>query len=163
METHTFTFKRKKSKTYTVVASLMLLWGIYWLQYFLFGGIVLSIGSLFFISTVDGIQLDLNERKYRKTRFIGDNGLSGWKDLPDVKYLSVFRAIITQTVRGRSGTGVTSKEKVVQINLIHGQQERLKVYQSEDIDEAFEKAKFIAEKLDLKIYDATTREAKWID
>jgi len=37
------------------------------------------------------------------------------------------------------------------------------IYQSLDPDEALKKAKIIAEKLELRIFDATTKVGKWLD
>lgn len=64
METSTLIFKSKKSLTYKIASSLFLIWGILWIQHFLFGGIVLSFGSIVFLATNEGLELDFVGRKF---------------------------------------------------------------------------------------------------
>jgi len=146
-----------------IVSIAMFLWGIMWIQYRLFGGLVISFGSIILFATVVGIQIDFENKKYRLGIFLGQNAFGKWKELPEIKYISVFKTTYTRTVRGISGIGsVSSKEKTIVINLIHGKNRRLKVYMTDEVSDAFEKANYIAEKLELKIYDATEKEGKWL-
>lgn len=75
----------------------------------------------------------------------------------------MFRTVLVSSVTGRSGARVSNRDKVILINLIHGKNRRLKVYQTHELNDAMEKAELIANKLQLKIYDATTSDGKWLN
>ena len=162
-DTMTFVFRYKKSFAYKISSTLMLLYSIYLLQAYLFGGIILTIGSLLFIAHVKGIELDLTNKKYRTVKIIGNQSFGRWQDLPQIKYISVFRTIIASSVMGRSGATVTNREKTILINLVHGKNQRLRVYKTENTDDAFEKAKYFSEKLNVRIFDATAKKGKWLE
>jgi len=163
IENTTFIFKQKKSIGYIISSSLVLLFGIMWIQYFLFGGIILSVGSLFFIAHVDGIELDFENHKYRNVKIIGNQSFGIWKDFPQIKYISVFKTILKSSVKGLSGATVSNREKVILISFIYGKNQRLKVYKTENVEDAFFKAKYFSEKLNLRIYDATSKKGVWLD
>lgn len=163
MEMNSFIFKGTKSLKMKIVSTSMLILGIMWIQYRLFGGLIVSFGSIVLFATVVGIQIDFENKKYRLALFFGPNAFGKWKELPDIKYISVFKTTYVRTVRGIAGVGsVSSSEKTIVVNLIHGKNKRLKVYATDDVNDGFEKANYIAKKLDLKIYDATERVGKWI-
>ncbi len=159
----TFVFRYKKSFAYKISATLMLVYSIYLIQAYLFGGIILTIGSLLFISNVSGIELDLKQNKFRNVKIIGNHSFGSWQDLPEIKYISVFRTIIASSVMGRSGATVTSREKTILINFVYGKNQRLRVYKTENVEDAFEKAKYFSEKLNLRIFDATLKKGKWLE
>lgn len=159
----TFVFRYKKSFAYKISATLMLIYSIYLIQVYLFGGIILTIGSFLFISHVSGVELDLKQKKYRNVKIVGNQSFGGWQDLPEIKYISVFRTVIASSVMGRSGAIVTSREKTILINLVHGKNQRLRVYKTENLEDAFEKAKYFSEKLNVRIFDATLKRGKWLE
>ena len=161
MENYKFVFKHNKSVGHYICGSLMVIFGVLWIQYFLFGAVVLGIGSVIIIAFQEGVEIDLENKKYRNALFIGDYPMGNWKDLPEIKYISVFKTIIVSGVTGRSGASVTSREKVILINLIHGKNQQITVYKTEVKEDAFEKAEFLATKLNLRIYDATERVGEW--
>ncbi len=163
MDETRFVSKTKKSIFYQIAFTLVLLYAIFWMQVFFFGRIALGMGALLLIGYTDGFDIDFKGKKYRKTKYLGPMAFGKWIDLPEVKYISVFRVIITSGVRGLSNTRVSSQEKVIVINLIYDKNKRLRVYKTEDKNDAFEKAGLISKGLGLRIYDATEREGKWLD
>jgi len=156
-------FKQKKSLLFRVIAALILLWSLMWINTFILGTSIISLCCLYYISSANGIELDLTNKKYREVSWIGSMGIGKWQNLPEAKYISVFKTLLSHSLEGRSGTTITQKNTVIQVNLIHGKNKRLKVYQTDDKEEAFEKAKIISEKLDLRILDATSRQRVWLD
>lgn len=162
-DTLLLTYKNKKSLMFRIIAGLIMLWSLMWINNFLIGGSILNLCCLIYIANSNGIELDLTNRKYRDVNWIGSYGIGQWSELPEIKYISVFKALMSQSLQGRSGTTVTQKNSVIQINLIHGKNKRLKVYQTEDKEEAFFKAKIISEALNLRIYDATSKDRKWME
>lgn len=162
MEENTFIFKGTKSLKIRIISSFVFLFGLLMMQIFLFGGIITTFGSIVLFATVIGIQIDFENKRYRLAIFFGNIPFGKWKELPELKYISVFKATYVATVRGLTNTGLTSIEKKIVLNLIHGRNRRLKVYITDEVDDAFEKAQYIAKKLNLKIYDATEKEGKWL-
>jgi hypothetical protein len=163
MENAIFIFKENKSIPYKIVSTLIFLWGILWLQYTLFGGIVLGLGSLFFFAYSKGVEINFEQHKFRKAKFLGNIPYGEWEEIPEIKYVSVFKVISSQSIIGIAGGRVTSREKITQINLIYGSNKRINVYKTDDTNDAFEKALFIAQHLNVKLFDATSRNTKWID
>jgi hypothetical protein len=159
----TYIFKNKKSLSFKIVSTMMLLSGILWIPSFLLGGITLGIFSLLIIVPVEGLEIDMEERKYRNIIIIGNQSFGNWKYLPEIKYISVFRTIIVSSIVGRSGATVSNREKTILINFIHGKNQRLRVYKTDNVEDAFLKAKYFSEKLNLRIFDATSKKGKWLE
>ena len=63
---------------------------------------------------------------------------------------------------GISTTKVTSSQILIEVNLVKSKKNLVNVFLTKDKDEAFEIALELAKKLSLKIYDATSRDRKWI-
>jgi len=159
----TFVFKFKKSFAYKLSATLMFIFCISMIQPYLLGGIIMSLISLFFAVQAEGIELDLIQLKYRYVRIIGNLSFGNWKNLPQIKYISVFRTILASSIMGRSGATITNREKTILINLVYGKNQRLLVYKTENINDAFAKAKYFSEKLNVRIFDATNKKGKWME
>lgn len=71
--------------------------------------------------------------------------------------------MMASSVAGLSNTKVHNRQETIKVNLIHGRNQRLTVFRTYDPDEAFSAARKIACELDLRIYDATSRDRKWLD
>lgn len=153
--------KSSKSVIFYVVSTIVTLYAIFWLQYFIFGGI--AVGIIIFVGFNSGMEIDFSKQKYRSVKFLGPISFGTWLDLPEIKYISVFSVKIVSGVRGLSNTRISNTEKAIQVNLIHGKNERLKIYQTTETEDAFSKATTIAKKLNLKIYDATSGKGDWLE
>jgi hypothetical protein len=163
MENYTCILKHKKTIPYQIIAGLVIIFSIYWIQFFLFGGIILGLGSLIFILYNEGLEIDFKQSKYRDVIIFGNVAFGKWVNLPEINYISVFRTVLVSGVYSMAGNKATNREKVILINLIYGKNERILVYKTEDLQEAFTKAEYLSEKLNLKIYDATTKAGKWYE
>ena len=94
---------------------------------------------------------------------IGNKGFNEWKNLPDnIKYISVFKTRFIGRVYGVGDTNVAVKQDAIVINLIYGQNEKLEVYKTKSIQDALNKANLFSQKLQLKVYDATSKQGKWV-
>lgn len=153
-------FKVKRNyKTELALLAVMLFWSIYFNMLF-FGTVGVGLlGGLFFISS-NGVEIDCENGRYRKGRIAGSICTGAWKALPDVKYISVFSVNMVTKVRGVSNACVTSKDRIVEVNLIYGKRGRLTIYKTSEANDAFEKACLISEKMNLKILDATSADKK---
>ncbi len=158
-----FIFKYKKSYAYTIAATLMFIYTFFLVQIYLFGGILLGLGAFVLVAHTRGIEVDLQNKNYRSVVIFGNQAFGSWQPLPKINYISVFKAIIASSVMGRSGATVTTREKAILVNLIHDKNQRLLVYKTENVEDAFVRAKIFAEKLEVKIYDATNRKGHWLD
>lgn len=124
--------------------------------------VVMVVGSAGILTFYNGIELDFKNQTYRNINSVGTMGFGEWIPFPDFQYVSVFAVNLVSSVYGRSGASVTQKQGVFQVNLITKQNKRIRVLETENIEEAFQFAKEIAPKLNLKIWDATTKEANWL-
>lgn len=154
----------KKPETIKVLLLVLFLSGMYFTYFFTsFLGISLSVLAVFYYTTSNGIILDLEKKRYQKARVFRNWTRGNWQDLPDISYVSVFKATMVSTTHSVSYRCVELKKKVVLINLIHDKNQRLNVFQTLDEKEGLQKAIFIAQKLDLPIYNATSRVGSWIE
>lgn len=161
LDVQRFVSKSSKSIIFYIVSIMITLYAVIWLQYFIFGSIAL--GGMLFVAFNSAIEIDFKRLRYRNVKYLAALSFGKWVDLPEIKYVSVFRVKIVSGVRGLSNTRISSNEKAIQVNLIHGKNQRLKVYQTIDTEDAFEKARLIAGRMGLDVYDATKREGKWLD
>lgn len=117
----------------------------------------------------DGIEVDFVLKKYRYFTSFGSLVLGEWKDISDLHYISVFKTGLTLTFNdpymGASyGSDTISYKDVLQVNLIVGHNERLRLFETGDMQsDVFGFSKQLASKLNLKIWDATERKGKWFN
>jgi hypothetical protein len=115
---------------------------------------ITSIYISILITSIRGIEINTKENKLRE--FISFFGikLGGWKDFNNPEYISVF------TAKYYDEDG--SKNEILNINLFFENKQHITVYQTGDLEVAFEIAKFFKETLNINVLDATTNESKWL-
>lgn len=126
-------------------------------------GLLLGIGAGGIFVYESGIEIDFKNNKYRLINSFGLLSFGEWITLPPIDYVSIFRVNLVSAAYGRSGAKVTQKQNVIQVNLITPKNKRLRIYETKEPEQAFKFANEIANSLELKIYDATNKEGKWID
>jgi hypothetical protein len=109
-----------------------------------------------------GVDINFEERKFRYFTSFGPQVYGKWENVDPVEYISVFAANYSSSVSGISTTKVTSSQILIEVNLVKSKKNLVNVFLTKDKDEAFEIALELAKKLSLKIYDATSRDRKWI-
>jgi len=103
----------------------------------------------------EGIQIDLDKKRYRILYWVFAIELGSWKAIPPLKYISVFRT--TQKTRTRVLTAqALASSEVFKINLFYTANKHIEAYITESIDDAFLVAKKMALALATEVYDATT-------
>ncbi|MFO7880901.1 MAG: hypothetical protein ACQES0_09945 [Bacteroidota bacterium] len=157
-----FVSVKRSSLPSLVFTVLMVVTGILLLFYSILGLIPIFIGLLLLLHK-PGVEVDMQNRKYRNSGFIFNKGIGPWQKLPDVQYISVFKASEVSAVRGLTNTRVSQKQDIIKVNFIYDRTRRLTIYQTSDIQDAFQKAKILADGLHLKIYDATGSPQGWIE
>ena len=117
----------------------------------------------------DGIEVDFGLKKYRYFTSFGSLVLGEWLDISDMHYISVFKTGLTLTFNdpymgANYGSDTISAKDVLQVNLIVGHNERLRLLETGDLQsDVFGFAKQLASKLNLRIWDATERKGKWYE
>lgn len=164
MEATLIQFKHKKPEAVKALLMMLVLIGLF------FGitsssiiGFVLSTVGIFFLVIDNAMIVDLDNKRYRQAILFRDKATGRWKSLPEVSYVSVFVTTMVSTSHSITYRSIVMKEKVVMVNLIYDKHKRLNIYQSKDREEAIEKAALVARKLDVRIFDATTRDGKWVE
>ena len=114
-----------------------------------------------FLMAREGSQIDLASKKYREIYSVMGINLGKWKDLPDIEYVSVFKTKENKRVQAM-GASANFSNQVYKLNLFYNRNKKIEAYITEDINDAFENAKYISEVLNIDILDATERESKWL-
>lgn len=158
-----YLYKRDKPRSMKIMGVIVALFSIGGLASTPALGIALAIGAGGILTYQSGIEVNFKERTFRLITAFGSQGFGNWQPLPPIKCVSVFRTQLVSKTYGRSNASVTSKEEVIQVNLATEDKKRIRLLETESIDEAFAFAKEVSQKLDLQIWDATTKQGKWID
>lgn len=122
--------------------------------------LVLSGIGVFLIQR-EGSQIDLASKQYREIRSIMGIIIGKWKNLPDIEYVSVFKTNENKRVQAM-GASTKFSNQVYKLNLFYNRNRKIEAYITNDVQDAFENAKYIAQVLNIKILDATERESKWL-
>jgi hypothetical protein len=85
-----------------------------------------------------------------------------WETLPEFESVSVFSAKKSQVMSAGSQSQ-TATFSEIEVNLVYNRNRRLTVYTSSHYNDALKMARMFASKFSLDIYDATSREGKWIE
>ncbi|HRG58050.1 MAG TPA: hypothetical protein PK323_03785 [Bacteroidia bacterium] len=110
---------------------------------------------------VEGIEINFIEKRYRKIKIFGPQKFGNWENFGKSCYISIFKTALISGVTGLSGTSVTAKEKVIQVNLVIEKNQRILAYQSSNKEDAFIIANMLSSKLNIKLWDATEGKGKW--
>jgi len=114
-----------------------------------------------FLMLVEGSEIDLASRTYREIYSVMGIKFGKWKDLPNVEYVSVFKTKEKKRVQALAASANFENE-VYKLNLFYDRNKKIEAYMTDDVNDAFENAKYIAQVLNIDILDATEREKKWL-
>jgi hypothetical protein len=162
-EVYQFLYRRDKPMPMKIMGVLAAVFGIGGLAVTPVFGVIMVLAAGGLLAYQSGIELNFRERKYRMITAIGPQGFGSWEPLPEIKCVSVFRTTLVSTTYGRSNASVTTKQPVIQVNLATEQNKLIRLFETEDMNEAIVFAKEVADKLDLRIWDATEKIGKWHD
>ncbi len=114
-----------------------------------------------FLMLREGSEIDLASKKYREIYSVLGVNIGKWKNLPNVEYVSVFKTHENKRVQGM-GASANFSNQVYKLNLFYNKNQKIEAYRTEDLNDAFENAKYISQVLSIDILDATERESKWL-
>lgn len=126
-------------------------------------GIVMALGAGGLLAYQSGIEVNFSNRTYRTITAFGPKAFGTWQPLPALTSVSVFRTQVVSRTYGRSNASITTRDEVIQVNLATGRNERIRLLETEQMEEAFAFAKEVAQQLDLRLWDATSKEGQWVD
>jgi hypothetical protein len=109
-----------------------------------------------------GIEINFQQKTYRYITSFGIYDFGNWVDLPELKLISVFKLNISSSFFSRSGRSTTKNDIVIQVNLVSHDNKRIKLLESKNVNEAFAYANELIPLLNLKVWDATDKEGKWV-
>ncbi len=126
-------------------------------------GIVMALGAGGLLAYQSGIEVNFSNRTYRTITTFGPQAFGTWQPLPALTSVSVFRTQVVSRTYGRSNASFTSRDEVIQVNLATAQNKRIRLLETEHMEKAFTFAKQVAQQLDLRLWDATSKEGQWVD
>lgn len=162
-DVHQYLYRRDKPMPMKIMGVIAALFSIGGAAYSPVFGVVLALGAGGLLAYHSGIEVNFRQRTYRMIMALGTHGFGAWQPLPAVKCVSVFSTTLVSSTYGRSNASITTREPVIQVNLATQQNQRIRLLETEHMDEAMAFAKHVAQQLELDIWDATGREGKWMD
>ena len=114
-----------------------------------------------FLMLREGSEIDLASKKYRELYSVLGINIGKWKDLPDIEYVSVFKTKEKKRVQAM-GASANISNQIYKLNLFYNRNKKIEAYITEDINDAFENAKYLSQVLNIDVLDATERNSKWL-
>ena len=122
------------------------------LQIALLGAILMGVALR--LAMREGVEVDLNGKRYRKIYSIFALSFGSWKRLPKLEYLSVFKT--KKKTRARVIAAESHLSSIVfKLNLFYNRNKHIEAYVTDDKEDAMSVAKHIATVLELEVHDAT--------
>jgi len=158
----TIKFIEKATFSKQLIGSSMILFAVVtlFIYFYLYGLFILAIGLI--LVHRKGAEIDLDKKQYRELLSIYGFLFGLWEKLPEnIKYLSVFKTKENKRYRGFTASATVANE-IIKLLLFYNKNNRIEIYKTTDLDDAFNNAKFISDELNIKILDATIKPSKWL-
>ena len=157
-----YLYKRDKPLPIKMLGLIMLFAGFLILLESPVAGLVLLLIALLFLLYQSGVEINFREKTYRYITSFGIFDFGKWNELPTLKLISVFKLNISSSFFSRSGRSTTKSDTVVQVNLVYQDNKRIRLFETDKPKEAFSFASQVAPLLNLRVWDATEKEGKWV-
>jgi hypothetical protein len=125
-------------------------------------GIILLLLGLVPLFAKKELSISFSLCRFRQAFAIFKFRMGSWESLPEFESISVFSAKKSQDMNVGSQSATASFTEI-EVNLVYKRSRRLTAYTTNDYSGAMKIAKMFAGKFDLRIYDATAREGRWLD
>ena len=157
----TISYTRKLALWKKIVGVLIMAFGLYNFFFTAFSLVPILLGLL--LLRTNGCEIDLSSRSYRSTHSVLGLKVGRWQPLPETEYISVFATKEKVTARALSAE-TTHSEDIIALNLFYDRNKKIKVYQTNSLEDAFEVAFHIADALMIDVLDATRKnDYRWVD
>lgn len=108
-------------------------------------------------SMVSSIHFDIAKKRYKKQYAVGLIKYGNWEYLPNIEYICVFAQGLSDSDGDRVGV-------IYDVNVWYNTSKHFTIYSSEELEPAYEMAKYMALKLEVDLLDATTpHDKKWVE
>ncbi len=108
-------------------------------------------------SVVFSIHFDIVKKRYKKQYAVGHAKYGKWESLPNIEYISVFK-------QGLTNEDGDDKGHAYDVNVWHDTSKHFTIYTNNEVEPAFEMAKYMALKLDVDFLDATVpNNYQWVE
>ena len=154
-------YSRKLALWKKAVGITILIFGIYSLMSSPFALVPILLGVMLLI--VEGTEIDLASKTYRKINSVFGIKFGSWQPLPDIEYVSVFSTKERVTARALSAE-TTNSEDIIVLNLFYDRNKKISAYRTNNIKDAYEVAFHISDALMVDVLDATVKnDFRWLD
>ncbi len=161
-DTYRYVYSKMTPKSYWILGVIIFAISIVALLLNTAVGVIVVLFGSYQILSREGIEVDIVNKKYRKFSSFGPVFLGEWISFSEVHYISVFNVTLVSNPMAIP-EDYESRTNITQVNLITGHSTRLKLIETTDETDAWEFAKELATKLNLKIWDATGKKGKWYE
>ena len=113
---------------------------------------ILIILGLFFSFSKEEIEFNLRQKKYRRVTNLLGMKSGKWLDLSSLPYLSILKNNVANKLTSRTLVSTTNKETFYEVHLLSpSHRKKVLIQRFETLEEAKEKAKVLAVKLEKEI------------
>ncbi len=144
-----------------LAASLLVFGGQLLLSLNVIGVLLILLALLIFLAKKE-LTISFSLSKYRFALKIFNLRMGEWKSLPAFESVSIFNAKKSQVMSSGPQTG-TATFSELEVNLVYNRSRRLTAYTTKDYNKALRVARIFAQKFEMGIYDASTRDAHWLE
>ena len=122
---------------------------------------LIAVGIGLFLVKKDGIELDLESKKFRSViSFFGIN-FGKWESVPDFEYVSVFKT--SENIRARYIVAEAHlKNQIYKVNLFYNRNKYMTAYKTEELEDAMKIGIEVGSVFQIDVLDATTANQKWL-
>jgi hypothetical protein len=121
----------------------------------------IAVGVGLFLIKKDGIELNLESKKYRELISFAGLNFGKWKAVPEFEYVSIFKT--SENIRVRVVVAEANlKDMIYKVNLFYNRNKYITAYKTNDIDEAMKIGIEVGRVFQMDVLDATTPNQKWL-
>jgi|GEM_PF-3518194 hypothetical protein len=159
---YTFYSQQRKPFIIVLIGTMLIVGCLISIRKSILFSIISGISSIGFFSYKKGLKIDFINKKYMHFTSYGPQLFGKWISIPDIKYISVFRAKFNAKIIFAS-MSFSRNVYIYQVNLITSNRKRITVFEADTANESLTFAEKLSGKMNLKIYDATQRIGKFLD
>lgn len=147
---------------FKIVAIFLLIAGLVLCVELNFIGLILLVLSTIALIAKKQLTISFSLSKQKNGMTFFGRQFGQWEPLPSFESISIFSAKKSQDMAVDSQFATVTFTEI-EVNLVYNKNRRLTVFTTKDFNKALNIAQLFADKLALRIYDATQREGKWLD
>lgn len=155
------TFTNKTSFLKKFSGYSLTLYGLFLLIFQNYFGFLFLLGGLSLL-VKNGTEINLENKKYRDIYVLFNKKFGKWKDLPNIEYISIFKVKYKVKAGLHLALEHEFKDFMYRVQFFYNRNQKIIIFETKDKLDAIKQSKFIADILNLEIYDATEKKGKWL-